>query len=81
MTKETTYILSEIFKIVFELNEDENPQNIRKINEIRWDSIVTITLVTAIESEFKIKIDVSDVERFSSFQSIQLLINEKTKNT
>jgi acyl carrier protein len=76
--KEKNYlILSQIFRIIFELDDNENVENIRKLNEIKWDSIANVTLATAIESELNIKIDISEMDRFTSFKSIELLINEK----
>jgi len=77
MKERTIQILSQIFQIVLELDDSEDPKSIRRINEIRWDSIANVTLATAIESELNIKITVSDMDRFTSFKSIELLINEK----
>ena len=72
---ETT--LSQIFKIVLELEDTADTSNIRRINEIRWDSLANVTLVTAIESEFGIHLDYSETERLTSFKSAVILINEK----
>jgi acyl carrier protein len=79
--KEKNYlILSQIFRIIFELDDNENVENIRKLNEIKWDSIANVTLATAIESELNIKIDINDMDRFTSFKSIELLISEKSND-
>ncbi len=35
-----------------------------------WDSVTTVTLIALIEEEFKIEVDVEDLERFISFDSV-----------
>jgi len=69
--------LSQIFRIVFELEDDVDTSSIRRINEVRWDSLANVTLVTAIESEFGINLDYSETERLTSYKSAVILINEK----
>ena len=69
--------LSQIFRIVLELEDDVDTSNIRRINEVRWDSLANVTLVTAIESEFGINLDYSEAERLTSYKSAVILINEK----
>ena len=79
MKEKNHLILSQIFRIIFELDDNEDVENIRRLNEIKWDSIANVTLATAIESEFNIKIHNSDLDRFTSFKSIELFINEKNQ--
>ena len=69
--------IAEIFSIVLELSDHEDAQNIRRINEAKWDSLAHVTLIAALESEFNIKIDYSDSERLTSYPSTVLLISEK----
>ena len=35
-----------------------------------WDSLTTVTLIALIEEEFKIEVDVEDLERLVSFESV-----------
>jgi acyl carrier protein len=69
--------LSQIFKIVFELPIETDISTFRRINEVHWDSLANVTLVTAIESEFGINLDYSDAERLTSYKSALILIFEK----
>ena len=63
---------SEKYKKIFinSLSIDENKFNEDiKYNEIdEWDSIGHMTLVSAIEEEFKITLETDDIVDFSSFQ-------------
>jgi acyl carrier protein len=35
-----------------------------------WDSVSTVTLLTVVEEEFGVNVDISDVARFDSFKRI-----------
>jgi len=39
-----------------------------------WDSVATVMLITVIEEEFGIKINVNDIPGLSSFRSIALYV-------
>lgn len=69
--------LAQIFSLVFELDEDVDVCSLRRINEVKWDSLAHVTLVTALESEFSISLDYSDTERLTSYQSTLLLLKER----
>ena len=58
--------LKEIFMEIFSINESEI-ESYRKINNRKWDSIASVTLIAAVESEFNVVIDDLDFESFSSF--------------
>ena len=59
---------SEIFKTALNIGDDKLNENI-KYNEIEeWDSIGHMTLVAALEEEFKITIETDDIIDFSSFK-------------
>lgn len=36
-----------------------------------WDSVATVTLLTLIEEEFRLRIDVADLDQFTSFENLQ----------
>ena len=68
--------LAEIFRMVLELEDNEDVKGIRQINYKKWDSLAQVSLITAIESEFQITIDASDYERFTSYSAVKLLLEE-----
>ena len=58
----------EIFKTSLNVSEDKINENI-EYNEIEeWDSIAHMTLVAALEEEFKITMETDDIIDFSSFK-------------
>ena len=67
--------LKEIFMAVFELSETQ-VANYRKINNRKWDSLATVTLIAAVESEFNILVDESAYEGFTSFSAVELALDE-----
>ena len=59
---------SEIFKKALNIGDDKLNENL-KYNEIdEWDSIGHMTLVAAIEEEYKITLETDDIIDFSSFK-------------
>ena len=48
--------LKEIFMEIFSINESEI-ESYRRINNRKWDSIASVTLIAAVESEFNVVID------------------------
>ena len=59
---------SEIFKSALNIGDDKLTENL-KYNEIdEWDSIGHMTLVAALEEEFKITLETDDIIDFSSFK-------------
>jgi acyl carrier protein len=73
MNKENYKKLKEIFMEIFSINESEI-ESFRKINNRKWDSIASVTLIAAVESEFNVVIDVLDYESFSSFAAVELVL-------
>ena len=65
MSKANKY--SEIFKTALNISDDKLHEDI-KYNEIEeWDSIGHMTLVAALEEEYKITIETDDIIDFSSY--------------
>ena len=59
---------SEIFKNSLNVSADKVNENL-KYNEIEeWDSIAHMTLVAALEEEYKISLETDDIIDFSSFK-------------
>ena len=73
MTANNIDKLKQIFMEVFSISEAE-VESYRKLNNRKWDSLASVTLVVAIESEFKIKLQESDYESLSSFSSAELIL-------
>lgn len=66
-----------IFIIVLELSDNEDPTKVRQTTSRRWDSLATVSLSAAMESEFQITVEASDVERMTSFEATKLLLEER----
>ena len=66
MSTATKY--SEIFKTALNIGDDKLNENL-KYNEIEeWDSIGHMTLIAALEEEYKISLETDDIIEFSSFK-------------
>ena len=70
--------LVEIFTVILELeNDNKNILSISRLTEENWDSLAHVSIVAAIESEFGLNLESSDMERMSSFAETRLLLEEK----
>jgi|TARA_B100001964_G_scaffold240126_1_gene309256 acyl carrier protein len=59
---------SKIFKDALNISDNKFNENI-KYNEIEeWDSIAHMTLVAALEEEYKVTLETDDIIDFSSFK-------------
>ena len=67
--------LSEIFAEIFS-TEVEEVKNIIKDGNRKWDSLASVLLIAAIESEFEIILSESDFEAFSSYSSVETLLEK-----
>ena len=67
--------LKQIFIEVFSISETE-VESYRKLNNSKWDSLVSVSLIAAMESEFKIVIQEPDYETLSSFSSAELVLEK-----
>tara|TARA_B100000787_G_C16058048_1_gene234277 strand:- start:140 stop:376 length:237 start_codon:yes stop_codon:yes gene_type:complete len=76
MKEENISKLKEIFMAIFELSESQ-VAGYRKINNRKWDSLATVTLIAAVESEFNILTDESVYEGFTSFSAVELVLDEQ----
>ena len=75
MTLENIDKLKQIFMEIFSISDAE-VESYRKLNNNKWDSLASVTLIVAIESEFKIKLQESDYESLSSFSSAELILEK-----
>lgn len=69
--------LQEIFRAVFALPADADVTGLRQMSLPAWDSLAHVSLVTAIESEFDVSLDVVDQLRLTSFNATLLLLEER----
>jgi acyl carrier protein len=76
MTEAQTTQLEEIFRIVFNLSDEDDPQEIDR-HHARWDSLSLVSLVAAIESEFGVRLEPTDAARLTSFGEVHALLIER----
>jgi len=69
--------LRSILRTILEISDDIPVEFVRQITCRRWDSLAQVTMIAAIEAEFKVCITGPEYERFTSFSAIQLLLEEK----
>jgi len=77
MKSKNIIILEEIITTVLKLKGDVDFLNLEQSNLSKWDSIVIINLVVAVESEFGVKISNSELENFTSFKKIVSILDGK----
>ena len=73
MTANNIDKLKQIFMEIFSISEAE-VESYRKLNNSKWDSLASVTLIVAIESEFKFQLKESDYDSLSSFSSAELIL-------
>lgn len=77
MNGQTKATLAEIFKVVLELDEGQDPATLRRIACPAWDSLAHTSIVAAMESEFGVSLSAEDIEFLSSFEAAMALLEEK----
>jgi acyl carrier protein len=70
--------LEAIFRAVFELPDTRDVRTVRQVAEPKWDSLAHATLVSAIESEFGINVDLADALEMTSFDAARLIVEERS---
>ena len=77
MKPENSLKLKEIFTVILELPDDQDFSKIRRLGMGKWDSLAHFSIMTAIESEFNIALDLAEMEDIASYQAAELLLEEK----
>lgn len=77
MQSENLEKIRNIVRAVLEMGDDEPVDSVRQIAFRRWDSLAQVTMIAAVEAEFGIGIATSEYERFTSFDAIKILLEEK----
>jgi len=78
MEPKTDEKLREIFIVVFDLPPDADLAGLTAETHDDWDSLATLSLVAAVESELGLVLEPEHRERFTSFVSVQVLVDDLT---
>lgn len=76
MNSDTQMKLNEIFLIVLDQPDGTDVEQLRQVGCRKWDSLATVSLVAAVEAEFGLELNTTQRERFTSYQSIALVLEE-----
>jgi acyl carrier protein len=68
--------LREIFTVVFDLPSDADLAGLSTETRDDWDSLTTLSLVAAVESELGLVLEPEHRERFTSYASVQGLVED-----
>jgi acyl carrier protein len=71
--------LRDIFRAALDYENGRDVSALRQADEPRWDSLMHVSLVAAIEGEFDVIIDVADSLRITSFQSAMEVLEEQLR--
>ncbi len=77
MKEDNLLILKKIFLVVLDLNDEEDMEQIRKIDTHSWDSLATVSFQAAIQSEIGIELDIQELFEVTSFKMLDLLLSSK----
>ena len=72
--------LNLILEDILELDGTEEMESLSMISYPKWDSLAQLSILSALEEEFSIKISIKDFEMISSYISIQNLLEEKLRS-
>ena len=78
MMDTTTARLRACFSSVFPNLTDEETLEARAEGIPEWDSLATVTLVSLVEEEFDIRLDLDELEELMSFQKLLKRIQGST---
>ena len=65
-----------IISEIFDLGLDEVNENLNQESTSNWDSLGVITLATALEDEFKLRISENELMELTSYSAIMNLLHE-----
>lgn len=69
--------INDILRQVFDLSDDESKQDLTKEQIAKWDSLTHMDLVTTLEREFKVMLDVDEIIAMNSLNSIREIMGGK----
>lgn len=76
MSEERLSLLTEVFTAVFELAPTADVRDVRRGTTTAWDSLGHVSLVTALESEFGVTIEVGDSMEIVDYESAAEILGE-----
>ena len=69
--------LVEIFRVILELDGNQEIALVSRLTEENWDSLAHVSIIAAIESEFGLNLEISDMECMTSFAATRVLLEGK----
>jgi acyl carrier protein len=78
MTNESRQKLEAIFRAVFELPPGSDLAGLQSGQTAAWDSLATVSLVAAIETEFGLSLEADQMLRITSYAETAKLLEELT---
>ncbi len=76
MQKKLISIVSEILDI----NIDDIQRMVAQSDEIKWDSLSLLKIITAVEEEFSIKFTMDEIQQANNFEALNTMVNDKAAN-
>ncbi len=77
MSNSSEIILKNIIRAALDAPEHINVEDLRQITYPKWDSLAQVGMISGVESEFGITLTSSEMERFTSYKSIQLILLDR----
>lgn len=77
MANDPAPVLQDLFRAVFNLSATEDVTSVSQETRPEWDSLATVTLVTAIESEFNFELDPVDALELTSYDAVLAYVRRR----
>jgi len=77
MNPENLSRLEAVFREALSLPAEADVRKVRQLNQAAWDSLGHVTLMAALEGEFGIALDTSEMLALTSFEAVRLFLEEK----
>ena len=71
--------LQRVFRAAFDCEDSRDMSALRQVDEPLWDSLMHVSLVAAIESEFDVVINVVDSLAITSFESAAAVLDQQLR--
>ena len=71
--------LQRVFRAVFDCEDGRDMSMLRQSDEPLWDSLMHVSLVAAMESEFDVAIDAVDSLAITSFESAVAVLEQQLR--
>jgi acyl carrier protein len=69
--------LQQVFRAAFDFQDGRDMSALRQEDEPLWDSLMHVSLVAAMESEFDVAIDAADSLTITSFESAAAVLAQQ----